>query len=147
MGKEQNVENKIKKILTMILFLVVIVGASFVLWTKFMGGPSSAELKSEKKVETINLELDEILVKLSDSDKSRYIKTNIVLSHDEKIEDISNHVPQIRDAIISYFMSKKAEDFSANNMVNVKKDMIKILKNKIDNEGVYDIYFVNLIVQ
>jgi flagellar protein FliL len=147
MDKEKDIDSKLKKVLLIILALVVIVGAGLIVWTNFIGGSNTVKLKIEKKVEGINLELDEILVKLSDSDKSRYIKVDIVISHDKKIKDIDNYVPEMRDSIISYLMSKKADDFSADNMINVKKDMIKILKNKINNEDIYDIYFTNLIIQ
>lgn len=139
-------KNNNMKMIIILLFLATIIGTSYIVATKIMGG-ASVSLKSEKKPETVNLELDEILVKLSDEEKSRYIKTNIAISHDKEIENINDYVPQIRDSIINYLMSKKADDFSANNMENVRKDIIKILKDKVDNEGIYDIYFVNLIVQ
>ena len=143
--KERN-KNNITKVIVILLFLATIIGASYMV-TKVMGWSSIVNLSSTKKVESVNLELDEILVKLSDEEKSRYIKANIVIAHDKRIENINDFIPQIRDGIINYLMSKKADDFSANNMENVRKDIIKILKNKIDNEGIYDIYFVNLIVQ
>lgn len=151
MAKEKREQDQDKKknnmkMIIILLFLATIIGTSYIVATKIMGG-ASVNLKSEKNPETVNLELDEILVKLSDEEKSRYIKTNIAISHDKEIENINDYVPQIRDSIINYLMSKKADDFSANNMDNVRKDIIKILKNKIDNEGIYDIYFVNLIVQ
>lgn len=153
MAKEKREQDKDKKssniikIVVIVLFLATIIGVSYIVATKMMGGSSIPKLSSEKKPETVNLELDEILVKLSDEEKSRYIKTNIAISYDKEIENINDYIPQIRDSIISYLMSKKADDFSADNMENVKKDIIRILKNKIDNEGIYDIYFVNLIVQ
>jgi flagellar FliL protein len=144
--EQEKKKNNIMKIIIIIVFLATTIGASYIIWDKMMGGPS-ASLSSEKKAETANLELDEILVKLSDEERSRYIKTNIAISHDKEIENINDYTPQIRDSIINYLMSKKADDFSADNMENVKKDIMRILKNKIDNEGIYDIYFVNLIVQ
>lgn len=153
MAKEKREQDKDKKssniikIVVIVLFLATIIGVSYIVATKMMGGSSMVKLSSEKKPETVNLELDEILVKLSDEEKSRYIKTNIAISYDKEIENINDYIPQIRDSIISYLMSKKADDFSADNMENVKKDIIRILKNKIDNEGIYDIFFVNLIVQ
>ena len=44
-------------------------------------------------------------------------------------------------------MSKKAEDFSADNLDNLKEQLIQRLNEKLGSSTVRDVYFTNLVVQ
>jgi len=44
-------------------------------------------------------------------------------------------------------MSKKAEDFSADNLDNLKEQLIQRLNEKLGSSIVRDVYFTNLVVQ
>ena len=61
MAKEKREQDKDKKssniikIVVIVLFLATIIGVSYIVATKMMGGSSIPKLSSEKKPETVNL--------------------------------------------------------------------------------------------
>lgn len=65
-------------------------------------------------------------------------------SNDKKFEE---KLPLVRDVIINFLMSKKAEDFSADNLDNLKEQLIQRLNEKLGSSIVRDVYFTNLVVQ
>lgn len=129
--------------LIVILLIIVGMGAG-VAYAKYSGGGSG----SNQGVQTTILDLkDEILVKLSDEDSARYLKSTISVeyySHDKKFEE---KLPLVRDVIINFLMSKKAEDFTADNLDNLKEALIQKLNDKMGSNIVHDVYFTNLVVQ
>jgi len=126
-----------------VLLIVVGMGAG-IAYVKFT---SSAPIDNNVAATTILDLKDEILVKLSDEDSARYLKSTMSIeyySNDKKFEE---KLPLVRDVIINFLMSKKAEDFSADNLDNLKEQLIQRLNEKLGSSTVRDVYFTNLVVQ
>ncbi|MCR1953957.1 flagellar basal body-associated FliL family protein [Clostridioides mangenotii] len=127
-----------------IVLLIVVCAGAGVAYVKFT---SSTPIDNNVAATTILDLKDEILVKLSDEDSARYLKSTMSIeyySNDKKFEE---KLPLVRDVIINFLMSKKAEDFSADNLDNLKEQLIQRLNEKLGSSIVRDVYFTNLVVQ
>lgn len=110
----------------------------------------NAEPKEVVIVEAYS-ELGEMLVNLSDEGGKRYAKLTAVVTYDsaneELTEEITNKNIALRDTALFYLKSLKASDFSADNEVNLKNELVSRLNSNLTTGKLIDIKFNELLVQ
>lgn len=102
--------------------------------------------KGKDEVKTENLDLEEMVLKLAD-EGVRYLKVSITVSYDSSYKDIEKNTPLIRDNIINCFMAKRADDFTADNLKNIKEEIKNTLNIQLGENVIQNIYFTNIVVQ
>ncbi|MCC0627655.1 MULTISPECIES: flagellar basal body-associated protein FliL [unclassified Clostridioides] len=145
---------KNKKIIIIILILIILsAGAGFFILGE--GGNKQVNKimslfiptgKVKDEVKTENLDLEEMILKLAD-EGVRYLKVSITVSYDSSYKDIEKNTPLIRDNIINCFMAKRADDFTAENLNNIKEEIKNILNTRLGENVIQSIYFTNIVVQ
>ncbi|EAA0008456.1 TPA: flagellar basal body-associated protein FliL [Clostridioides difficile] len=145
---------KNKKIIIIILILIIFsAGAGFFILGE--GGNKQIDKiaglfiptgKGKDEVKTENLDLEEMVLKLAD-EGVRYLKVSITVSYDSSYKDIEKNTPLIRDNIINCFMAKRADDFTADNLNNIKEEIKNTLNIQLGENVIQNIYFTNIVVQ
>jgi flagellar FliL protein len=150
-AKTEAPEETKKKKLPLIPIIVIIVllvgggiGAKVMLGSKHHG-------KAVKKVEEvgISLPLDEFLVNLNGS-SDHYLKTTIALGLKKGLteEQTKEHIPAMRDAILTVLQTKSLKDLSSPKEREALKDQIKENVNKeVHEEPVVKVYFTAFATQ
>ena len=62
-------------------------------------------------------------------------------------EEITTKLVALRDSAIFYLKSLKASDFTADNEVNLKRDLVQRLNSNLKSGTIIDIKFNELLVQ
>lgn len=142
--------------------ILVLTGGGYVAWDflsaeRFLGrdnpqigetGHSTAEAKDEKF--GIIYKMEPFIVNLLDRDGKRYLKTTIgfeVENRDIKNE-LTQHTPQLRDAILLLLTSKSFEDISKpEGKLLLKNELIARINQILPGAGVRTLYFTEFIVQ
>lgn len=127
------------------LLLVLGIGAKV-----FLGG-SKASAKAVKKVEEvgISLPLDEFLVNLNGS-SDHYLKTTIALGLKKGLteEQVKEHIPPMRDAILTVLQTKSLKELSAIKEREALKDDLRDSVNKeVPGQPVVKVYFTAFATQ
>lgn len=150
-----------------LLFLVVVLGASLVIVVLVLGNKGSAPVsstsknkmhivrkrKEEKKKPGILVPLGgDIIVNLAESGGATYLKVNAVLEvNDPKaVEEVKARAPEIRDLMIGILRLKTAEKISGKEGINeIRSEIIRNINHQLDlDEGkVINIYFSDFIMQ
>ncbi|CZR95507.1 MULTISPECIES: flagellar basal body-associated protein FliL [unclassified Clostridioides] len=145
---------KNKKIFLIILILIIFsAGAGFFILgkggnkqiNKIIGSfiPTGTD---KDEIKTENLDLEEMVLKLAD-EGVRYLKVSITVSYDSSYKDIEKSTPLIRDNIINCLMAKRADDFAAENLNNMKEEIKNTLNTNLGGNVIQNIYFTNIVVQ
>ncbi|EQF29019.1 flagellar basal body-associated FliL family protein [Clostridioides difficile CD160] len=145
---------KNKKVILIILILIIFsAGAGFFLLGE--GGNKQVDKiiglfiptgKDKNEIKTENLDLEEMVLKLAD-EGVRYLKVSITVSYDSSYKDIEKNTPLIRDNIINCLMAKRADDFAAENLNNIKEEIKNTLNTNLGGNVIQNIYFTNIVVQ
>ncbi|EKQ51081.1 MULTISPECIES: flagellar basal body-associated FliL family protein [unclassified Clostridium] len=150
-GENTGKSNKGVMIILFILGLLVLGGATFGGVYLFMKTNKTVEAQ-EVVVENAYLDLPEFTVNLADEGGKRYFKGEISLGYDKtktKLqEELTTNQVVVRDDIIFYFKSQKA-DF-INNVANkdsIKKQLIEAINKDLTKGKITDIRFKSMIVQ
>ncbi|MBY2477042.1 flagellar basal body-associated FliL family protein [Clostridioides difficile] len=145
---------KNKKVILIILILIIFsAGAGFFL----LGDGGNKQItkiissfiptgKDKGEIKTENLDLEEMVLKLAD-EGVRYLKVSITVSYDSSYKDIEKNTPLIRDNIINCLMAKRADDFAAENLNNIKEEIKNTLNTNLGGNVIQNIYFTNIVVQ
>ncbi|MBX7397761.1 flagellar basal body-associated FliL family protein [Clostridium chauvoei] len=149
MAKDKNEKTgTFKKIIIGILILAVIGLGTF---AGVYFGMSKKATAGEIIIEETYCDLGEIFVNLSDDGQKRYVKLTVSIGADKSNEYLLNEIKDkkivLRDTTIYYFKSCKAKDFTAENEVNLKGELVKRVNQKLKLGLVRDVYINDIIVQ
>lgn len=138
-------------IVLFILGLIVLGVASFGGMYLFMKTNKTISAQPVIKEQTY-VDLDEITVNLADEGGKRYFKGEISLGYDKDdkkvAEDVTNNTVVIRDTIIFYFKSQKAEYINdINNKEKIKDELMQSINKELQKGKITDLRFKNMIVQ
>ncbi|WP_024621259.1 flagellar basal body-associated FliL family protein [Metaclostridioides mangenotii] len=129
-----------------IIVLLIVVGLGLGAGYAMFGQNISNTTKENTTTTILDLE-DEILVKLSDEGSARYLKSTMSIEYNSNDKKFEEKLPLVRDVIINFLMSKKAGDFSSDNLDNLKEQLIQKLNERLGSGTVSEVYFTNLVVQ
>ena len=131
--------------MVIVIVLVLAIGAKV-----FLGG-SKANAKEVKKTAEvgISLPLDEFLVNMEGS-SDHYLKTTIALGLKKGMteEQAKEHIPAMRDVILSVLQTKTLKELSSPKEREALKDEVKERVNKeVAEEPVVKVYFTSFATQ
>lgn len=142
---EKKKPNLMPVMMGVILVLVLAIGAKV-----FLGGSKASAKETAKVVEVgISLPLEEFLVNL-DGSNSHYLKTSIALGLKKGMteEQAKEHVPAMRDAILSVLQTKSLKELSSPKERETLKEEVKEHVNKeVHEEPVVKVYFTAFATQ
>ena len=150
-GEKTGKSGKGVMVILFILGLIVLGAATFGGVYLYMKTSKTIEAK-EVVIENTYMDLKEFTVNLADEGGKRYFKGEISLGYDktkEKFkEELTGKEVVVRDDIIFYFKSQKAEYI--NNVENseaMKKQLIEAINKDLTAGKITDIRFKSMIVQ
>ena len=145
---EEKKESNLKFIIITVMALLVI-GVAVFLGVYFTMS-KNAEPKEVIVVETYT-ELGQILVNLSDEGNKKYVQMSATLTYDsansELAEEITTKNVALKDSAIFYLKSLKTTDFSAENELSLKQNLVERLNANLTSGKIIDIKFNELLVQ
>ena len=150
-GENTPKSNKGVLIILFILGLVVLGGATFGGVYLFMKTKTTVE-SQPVVIEETYMELKEFTVNLADEGGKRYFKGEISIGYDkskEKLkEELTGKEVVIRDDIIFYFKSQKADYINnVENTETMKKQLIEAINKDLTKGKITDIRFKSMIIQ
>lgn len=145
---EEKKKSNLKFIIITVMALLVI-GVAVFLGVYFTMS-KNAEPKEVIVVETYT-ELGQILVNLSDEGNKKYVQMSVTLTYDsansELAEEITTKNVALKDSAIFYLKSLKTTDFSAENELSLKQNLVERLNANLTSGKIIDIKFNELLVQ
>ena len=128
-----------------VMLMVLAIGAKV-----FLGGSKANAKEAKKAIEVgASMPLDEFLVNLNGS-SDHYLKTTIALGLKKGLaeEQVKEHIPAMRDAILSVLQSKTQKELSSMKDRDALKDELKERVNKeVPEEPVVKVYFTAFATQ
>ncbi|MBF0343011.1 MAG: flagellar basal body-associated FliL family protein [Nitrospirae bacterium] len=145
-----------KLIIIIVGVVLVLAGAGFLVYTKFMGskegggheGAGHAEKKKKEEGPPALVGLDPFVVNLVDA--GRYMKLTVQVELASKLDEpsIKDRMPQLRDAIILLLSSKSYEAISGSDgKLQLKEEMLARLNEAIGKDTIKHVYFMDFVVQ
>jgi len=150
-GENSGKSNKGILIILFVLGLIVIGGAAFGGTYLFMKNKATVEAK-EVVIENSYMDLAEFTVNLADEGGKRYFKGELSLGYDKTktklVDELTGNQVVIRDDIIFYFKSQKAEFINnAENKEVIKKQLMDAINKDLTKGKLTDIRFKSMIIQ
>ena len=142
---EEKKKGKGKLIIIIVVALLLLGGGVF---AGVYYGMSKANSEEAPIVEAYT-ELGQLLVNLSDEGSKKYVQMTATVTYDsantEVGEEITTKLVALRDSAIFYLKSLKT--FTADNEVNLKRDLVQRLNSNLKSGTIIDIKFNELLVQ
>lgn len=140
-----------KLILIGLLVFLVAVGGSYFLMKSLMA-PLMPRQEGTGKLKTGNLvEVGEFTTNINDIIGQRFLKVKVTVevSSDVKkgVEKIEEHMPVIKDSILSIISSKTVADLDVRNRSNLKAEIKKDLNAKLGADIIMNVYITEFIMQ
>lgn len=150
-GEKPNKSGKGVLIILFILGLVVLGGAVFGGVYLFMKTKNTIDAQ-EVIIENTYVDLAEFTVNLADEGGKRYFKGELSLGYDKTktklAEELTGKQVVIRDNIIFYFKSQKAEYINnVENTETMKRQLIESINKDLTKGKITDIRFKSMIIQ
>lgn len=144
MGEQIITKKKTSKLL--ILLVIILLAALCVLGYLIISGTLPS--RNAKTPKEYTAKIGEFVVNLSDKSPT-YIKTTITLGYDNKKggSTISKKLPQIKDCINKYMLSKTSKDFQSETIEGSGDQLMLKINETIGIDLVKDIYFEQIIIQ
>lgn len=155
-GEKAGVKAKPKKKKTLLIIMIVMIilaGTSAGAYLYFRQ-PADNAGEVKKKVtteESESLDMGEVVVNLSGSGGSHYLRVKIVIEYpkDKKLaEELKKKKHTVSDAIITTLRSKTFLEVSAANSAQaLKKSIIEEVNNNLESGEITGVYFTDFLVQ
>lgn len=150
-GENTPKSNKGVLIILFILGLVVLGGATFGGVYLFMKTKNTVE-SQPVVIEETYMELKEFTVNLADEGGKRYFKGELSIGYDKSKEKLAEELKGkevvVRDNIIFYFKSQKADYINnVENTETMKKQLIEAINKDLTKGKITDIRFKSMIIQ
>jgi flagellar FliL protein len=146
----------------LLLFFGVVGGGFYMMWTKIStletlkpvadgegnGGETEANKEEENKI-GLTYPLETFVLNLADK-KQRFIRISMSLEYDskEKLEEIENRMPQIKDAILMLIPSKTSEELKMiDGKITLRKNLMEKLNSIFKDKIITNIYFTEFVIQ
>ena len=150
-GENTGKSNKGVMVILFILGLIVLGAATFGGVYLYMKTSKTIEAQ-EVVVENTYMDLAEFTVNLADEGGKRYFKGELSLGYDKTktklVDELTGNQVVIRDDIIFYFKSQKAEFINnAENKEVIKKQLMDAINKDLTKGKLTDIRFKSMIIQ
>jgi flagellar protein FliL len=140
------------------LFLALIGGGFYVMWTKIVSlmPPEEIveEVLEEEEAETITIgemfPLDTFVVNLADGNGKRYLRATmqLELAPEQTVEIFEQRLPQIRDVVLTILPTKQFQEIrTVDGKATLRMEILNKLNDLLNDEGVVNIYFTEFVIQ
>jgi flagellar FliL protein len=140
------------------LFLALIGGGFYVMWTKIVSlmPPEEIveEVLEEEEEETITIgemfPLDTFVVNLADGNGKRYLRATmqLELAPEQTVEIFEQRLPQIRDVVLTILPTKQFQEIrTVDGKATLRMEILNKLNDLLNDEGVVNIYFTEFVIQ
>lgn len=152
--KEKKKANPVILLLIVMLLLIVLLGAGFVYLIMntnkgTVATPVATQQTTVVDVPENSFALEDFIVNLQDTDKSKFIKLNVSLAYSKaKLSDeLKLKTGMVRDAINTSLREKKAADFTAKGVEDLKKEIMDKINPGLTSGKVSEVYVNSIVVQ
>ncbi|AWK50951.1 flagellar basal body protein FliL [Clostridium beijerinckii] len=150
-GENTGKNSKGVMIILFILGLIVLGAATFGGVYLYMKTSKTIDAQ-EVVIENTYMDLAEFTVNLADEGGKRYFKGELSLGYDKTktklVEELTGNQVVVRDSIIFYFKSKKANYINdVKNTDEMKKQLIEAINKDLTKGKITDIRFKSMIIQ
>ena len=141
-------QKKSKKWIIAVVLAVILLSSSatiFFNWDKL----KSMEIFKKEEIQ-LSYEVGQIVVNLSDTGVTRYLKTKIVLGYydDKNNEKIEEKQHEIKDIVVRSLRSKTVSEISSvENTDKLKNELITKLNQIFDETIITDVYITDFMIQ
>lgn len=144
MSEQNTGKKKSNKLLIVVIILLLAICCALV-YMLASGKFPSGIAKSEKEYTT---RLGEFVVNLADQSPT-YIKATITIGYTDKKGDdvITKKLPQIKDCINKFMLSKTSKDFKSDTIESSGEQLLQKINQNIGRDLIKDIYFEQIIIQ
>lgn len=156
-GEKAGVKAKPKKKKTLLIIMIVLIvlagsaAGAYFYFLKPAGNEDGAVKKKAVTEERESLDMGEVVVNLSGSGGSHYLRVKIVIEYpkDKKLaEELKKKKHTVSDAIITTLRSKTYTDVSAaNSAIALKKSIMDEVNNNLESGEITGVYFTDFLVQ
>ena len=140
------------------VFLAIVGGGFYVMWTKIVSlmPPEEivAEVQEEEEEETVVIgemfPLDTFVVNLADGNGKRYLRATmqLELAPEQTAATFEKRLPQIRDVVLTILPTKQFEEIrTVDGKAALRAEILNRLNGLINDEGVINIYFTEFVIQ
>ncbi len=145
---------KKKTLLIIMIVLIVLAGTAAGAYNYFLkpAGNEAGEVKKKAVTEEReSLDMGEVVVNLSGSGGSHYLRVKIVIEYpeDKKLaEELKKKKHTVSDSIITTLRSKTYTEVSAaNSALALKKSIMDEVNNNLESGEITGVYFTDFLVQ
>ena len=142
----QTKKNNLPMIIGAVALIAILVLGKSVLGR---GNPEDKEKKKEKAEIGISMPLEEFMVNLNGGGE-HYLRTTIALGLKKGVteEQMKEHIPPMRDAILSILSSKTLSDLDkTKGREHIKSEIKEKVNDAVENEPVVKVYFTTFATQ
>lgn len=151
----------VMKMIIISIAVVVMAGAGFFVWAKFIRAPedgaaarqAAEEAKSASELSNgfgQTFPMDVFVVNLSDPGGKRYLKTKIELEFADPLlkQELSARLPQLRDCILLILSSKRLDEIqNVDGKIMLRNELIMKLNQLLQQGEVKNLFFTEFVVQ
>lgn len=139
-------------LLVLIIAILISVSAFFSYYFFVKPGASTQNTNSSKNIAEKTLALGEFIVNLADENETKYLKTEVYLAYSDteakKIEkEVNNKMPQIKEKISVTLGKKTSENFNAQYLDKIKKELTDQINTLLDEGKITNVYLNDFIIQ
>ena len=140
------------------LFMTLVGGGFFIMWTKIASlmpeGEIAEESVGEEEEEIAKIgemfPLDTFVVNLADPKGKRYLRATmqLELAPEETVEAFQQRLPQIRDIVLMVLPTKQSREIrTVEGKTALRQEIMNQLNGLFNGESVVNIYFTEFVIQ
>lgn len=139
------------------VFLVIMGGGFYVMWTKIVSllpPEEIAEEALEEEAETTVIgemfPLDTFVVNLADGNGKRYLRATmqLELSPEQTVTTLEQRLPQIRDVVLTILPTKQFQEIrTVEGKATLRTEILTKLNELFNGASVANIYFTEFVIQ
>jgi flagellar protein FliL len=152
-AKNIKTNKNILLIVVIVLLIVLIVGGGAFAGYYFAlrNNPAPTIAAKVGSIDEATLEIEELIVNLSDENSKRFLKVKLVLAYDSEnkkfAKELESKKPVVKDGIISVIRSKKATDLTTKGAEDLKAEILNRVNPVFTTGKLTNVYYSDFLVQ
>lgn len=134
------------------LMILILIGQTFFAYTIVAQNYESiyGYVDSLLPQETMEYQLEEIIVNPADTNGQRYllVQLSLELVNEEVVKDVEEYKSKIRNNLIKYLSSRSVDKLQGSeSKEEIRLDLVKIINNAIGSRSVRNLYYSKYVMQ
>jgi flagellar protein FliL len=148
----RSVKNILLIVIILLLIIAIVGGGAFAgYYFATKNNPVSASTVKAENIEEATIDIEELIVNLSDENTRRFLKVKLVLAYDSKnkkfAKELESKKPVVKDGILSVIRSKKAADLTTKGAEDLKAEILNRVNPVFNTGKLTNIYYSDFLVQ